>query len=595
MSVSSRLHWTHALVCALVFTATGSSAEAETRSLSFLNTHTQERATIVFKRNGQFDPEGLQELNRMLRDWRRNESTKMDPQLFDLVWEVYRDSGSSQPIHIVSGYRSPATNNALRSRSRGVAKFSQHMLGRAMDFFLPDVPLDRLRAIGMKKQVGGVGFYPTSGSPFVHMDTGSVRAWPRMSREQLARLFPDGKTAHLPADGAPLPRYEEALAEVQARKGRGEVSVASSSSGGGKSLFAAFFGGGSSAPAATDDDDEEAPRTVAPRPQELRQGPPPPGSRTLVAAAPAEEPGEKFVPPPPPAPKGPVVAALQPAPAQPAPAAQAAPGSLVALPVPAPAPRAPGSLVAPAPAAAAVAAPSGNGLPAGWVQGPEGKPVPTTPAAASAAVAAALPMPAAKPGANTVAAATAQPDPAFAVPRGKPAPVGASAPAHEAIAALTGTPADRVAANALGYAPSAPTPKPPIPEGSTVSRPAGSGIVVAALPPQAATTLSDGARLPAAAAATTARPAPKGDRTDPLAKLVSRPGETATARMIDATGSTRMAGFALLSHPDTERLPQLLAKPTQLVLSGFEGGGAELRADRFSGPAVVALTVMRTD
>ena len=89
----------------------------------------------------------------------------------------------------------------LRRRSNGVARFSQHMLGHAMDFYIPGVPLDQLRAIGLRLQRGGVGFYPTSGSPFVHMDTGGVRHWPRMTREQLVKVFPDGRTVHIPTDG----------------------------------------------------------------------------------------------------------------------------------------------------------------------------------------------------------------------------------------------------------------------------------------------------------------------------------------------------------------------------------------------------------
>ncbi len=162
----------------------------------------------------------------LLRDWRRDEPTKMDPHLLDLIWEVYQQSGSKDYIHVVCGYRSPATNNMLRHRGRGVAKFSQHMLGKAMDFFLPDVKLATLREIGLKMQNGGVGYYPTSGSPFVHMDTGNVRHWPRMSRQELARVFPDGKTLHIPADGKPLPGYEQAIAAYEARRGGKAVEVA---------------------------------------------------------------------------------------------------------------------------------------------------------------------------------------------------------------------------------------------------------------------------------------------------------------------------------------------------------------------------------
>ena len=206
-----------AIVAAFVFAVIAGSGEAaaEDRALKLFFTHTGERATIVFKRNGKFDQRGLNQINRFLRDWRRNEPARMDPRLLDLVWEVYRKSGAKEAIHVVSAYRSPATNNMLRNRSRntGVAKRSQHMLGKAMDFYIPGVKLATLRGLAMQMQVGGVGYYPTSGSPFVHLDVGNVRAWPRMSRQELARLFPDGRTVHLPVDGRPLPGYQVALAE----------------------------------------------------------------------------------------------------------------------------------------------------------------------------------------------------------------------------------------------------------------------------------------------------------------------------------------------------------------------------------------------
>jgi hypothetical protein len=105
----------------------------------------------------------------------------------------------------------------LRRHSNGVARFSQHILGHAMDFYIPGVPLEQLRVIGLRLQRGGVGFYPTSGSPFVHMDTGGIRHWPRMTRDQLVRVFPDGRTVHIPTDGRPLPGYALALADIKNR------------------------------------------------------------------------------------------------------------------------------------------------------------------------------------------------------------------------------------------------------------------------------------------------------------------------------------------------------------------------------------------
>lgn len=243
-----------AAILAIGFALLGTvGANADTRSLKLLNLHTREKAEIVFKRNGRYDQDGLRKLNQFLRDWRKNEPTRMDPRLFDLIWEAYKQSGSDAFINVVCGYRSPGTNSMLRSRSKGVAKKSQHMLGKAMDFFIPDVKLKRLREIGLKMQGGGVGYYPTSGSPFVHFDVGNVRHWPKMSRRELIALFPNGKTLHVPSDGKPLPGFEQAVAAYQARKKSGDVAVASagsSSSSRSGGLLAAFFGGGGA-------DDEE--------------------------------------------------------------------------------------------------------------------------------------------------------------------------------------------------------------------------------------------------------------------------------------------------------------------------------------------------
>jgi uncharacterized protein YcbK (DUF882 family) len=190
-------------------------AEGETRTISLHHMHTNEDITITYKRDGRYDEAALDKLNWLLRDWRQNKVIRMDPQLIDLVWEVQRETGSKQPIWVVCGYRSPETNAMLRRRSSGVARFSQHMLGHAMDFYIPGVPLEDLRVIGLRLQRGGIGFYPSSGSPFVHMDTGGVRMWPRMTRDELLHVFPDGRTAYIPNDGRPLPGYELALADIR--------------------------------------------------------------------------------------------------------------------------------------------------------------------------------------------------------------------------------------------------------------------------------------------------------------------------------------------------------------------------------------------
>ena len=224
--------WRRIVACGLlaIFAtlALATAASAETRTLKLFFVHTREKAEITYKKNGRYLKGGLNQINRFLRDWRRNEPTKMDPRLLDLIWEVYQKSGSRKHIHVISAYRSPATNAMLRKRGRGVAKKSQHTLGKAMDFYIPDVKLSKLRRIGLQMQNGGVGYYPRSGSPFVHMDVGSVRHWPRMSRRELVAVFPNGKTLHVPKDGKPLPGYKQALASYnKRRKSGGGVVIAS--------------------------------------------------------------------------------------------------------------------------------------------------------------------------------------------------------------------------------------------------------------------------------------------------------------------------------------------------------------------------------
>ncbi len=248
-------------------------AEGDTRTLSFFHLHTKEEITVTFKRNGRYDDAALKKLDWFMRDWRREESVKMDPHLFDLMWEAYREVGGTEPIQIICGFRSNDTNAMLRARSSGVAQTSQHTGGQAIDFYIPGVPLEKVRNIGLRMQRGGVGFYPTSGSPFVHLDTGSVRHWPRMTHDQLAKVFPDGRTVHVPSDGVPLPGFALALADVERRGGAPSSTALEAARASGvdvastekpKSLFAALFGRASK-------DADEVSEEAAPKAANLRQ------------------------------------------------------------------------------------------------------------------------------------------------------------------------------------------------------------------------------------------------------------------------------------------------------------------------------------
>ena len=324
-----------ALACAF---GTVSPAAAETRTLKIYHVHLNERSEITFKRNGKYLPDGLNKLNRAVRDWRKNQPTKMDPRLFDLIWEVYKKSGGRDYVNVIGGYRSPATNAMLRKRSSGVAEKSQHVLGKAMDFYIPGVSLKKLRYSGLQAQVGGVGYYPTSGSPFVHMDVGNVRHWPRMSRKELMAVFPDGKTIHVPTDGKPLGGYQVALAAYNARKGKGTSAISGTFAAGSdsvskpKTLLAALFGGGADEEEDTGASEEVAIAAAAPKPKSTAKAvplepEPLPGvpSQTIVAALPKREGAEAIEAPRPDAEVG---------------AAQTAPDALAfAVPVPSKKPR----------------------------------------------------------------------------------------------------------------------------------------------------------------------------------------------------------------------------------------------------------------
>jgi len=145
------------------------------RYIALSHTHTGEKLRLCYGLKDRYLPEALQSINHFLRDHRTGEVKKIDPGLIDLLHAMARQLKSSEPFHIVSGYRSPATNAMLARRGKGVAKKSMHMLGRAVDIRLPGVGTATLRRVAMNLGQGGVGYYPKS--DFVHVDTGQVRHW----------------------------------------------------------------------------------------------------------------------------------------------------------------------------------------------------------------------------------------------------------------------------------------------------------------------------------------------------------------------------------------------------------------------------------
>ncbi len=282
-----------ALLLALAIGMPTVKAAGGDRTLYLYFTHTKETGKFTFRKNGKYDSQVLAELNHFLRDWRQDKQTKMDPGLFDLVWEVYQDVHATGPIYVVSAYRAPETNAMLRSKSGAVAKNSRHIQGMAMDFYIPSVSLAKLREAAMKKQVGGVGYYPASGSPFVHLDTGSVRAWPRMTAAQLKKLFPNGETLHLPSgSNTPISSSGYQLAQAEWSKchtipcsatptpapATTTFAVAQNddgpTAGNGKTLMDWLFGNGEADEAAADGQSSPAPIAVASAPPPVPASPP---------------------------------------------------------------------------------------------------------------------------------------------------------------------------------------------------------------------------------------------------------------------------------------------------------------------------------
>lgn len=145
------------------------------RRLTFYHTHTGETLDVVYRERGGYLQAALASIDRFLRDFRTGESHPIDPALLDQLHDIRTVLGASGRIEIISGYRSPQTNEMLRGKSQGVARRSLHMEGRALDIRLTDVAIQDLHSAALELRRGGVGYYPES--RFIHIDTGRVRRW----------------------------------------------------------------------------------------------------------------------------------------------------------------------------------------------------------------------------------------------------------------------------------------------------------------------------------------------------------------------------------------------------------------------------------
>jgi uncharacterized protein YcbK (DUF882 family) len=158
--------------------AMGSSAfalAAPTRRLAFNNLHTGEALDVAYFENGAYLPDALGEVNHVLRDYRTGEVHVIEPRLLDLLAVLSATLETKPQFGVISGYRSPQTNEMLHERSGQVASGSLHMVGKAIDIRIPGKDCADVRDAALRLAIGGVGYYPTSN--FVHVDIGRVRRW----------------------------------------------------------------------------------------------------------------------------------------------------------------------------------------------------------------------------------------------------------------------------------------------------------------------------------------------------------------------------------------------------------------------------------
>lgn len=147
------------------------------RSLRFENLHTGENLAITYATGERYIATALDGIRHFLRDFRNGAVHDIDPGLLDQLHTLATISATRAPFQVISGYRSPETNEMLHREGHGVAAHSLHLEGRAIDIRLADVALADLRDAALSLRAGGVGYYPSPDSNFVHIDTGRVRRW----------------------------------------------------------------------------------------------------------------------------------------------------------------------------------------------------------------------------------------------------------------------------------------------------------------------------------------------------------------------------------------------------------------------------------
>ena len=163
------------LMAGVLFMSSSFGNISDARTLKFYHTHTGRSIEVTYYANGAYRPRALKELKVFLADWRDKEQKDIDPRVLDILWQIQQRTHNHRTFEVISAYRSPKTNAMLRKTTRGVAKHSQHVIGKAIDVRLRGLDTAKLRDTARALHEGGVGYYAQS--DFVHIDAGRPRYW----------------------------------------------------------------------------------------------------------------------------------------------------------------------------------------------------------------------------------------------------------------------------------------------------------------------------------------------------------------------------------------------------------------------------------
>ncbi|MFS2003068.1 YcbK family protein [Duganella sp. CT11-25] len=152
------------------------------RTIEVFRPASNERAKLLYWRDGEIIESAYQDLCHLLRDVNGKETARIDPKLFETLWGTQafvQRYGIDTPLEILSGYRTSASNNKLREAGVPAARQSLHIEGRAADIRIANLNSEVLGGLVKSFRQGGVGFYYRAGARggWIHADTGLKRTW----------------------------------------------------------------------------------------------------------------------------------------------------------------------------------------------------------------------------------------------------------------------------------------------------------------------------------------------------------------------------------------------------------------------------------